>query len=45
MSKVKTVLSWGPLVLLGIPMIAAGGAKLSGVPELHASSSQMGLPG
>lgn len=44
MSKVKTVFSWVPLVLLGLPMIAAGGAKLAGVPDLHASFSQMGLP-
>lgn len=44
MSKTKTILSWLPLVLLGLPMLFAGGAKLAGVPELHTSFSQLGLP-
>lgn len=44
MSKMKTALTWLPLVLLGLPLIGAGGAKLAGVPELHASFSAMGLP-
>ncbi len=44
MNKVKNILTWVPLVLLGLPLIGAGGAKLAGVPELHASFSAMGLP-
>lgn len=44
MSKVKTVISWLPLVILGLPLIGAGAAKLAGVAELHASFNQMGLP-
>lgn len=44
MNKLKITLSWLPFVLLGLSMIMAGGAKLSGVPELHASFAKMGLP-
>lgn len=44
MSKVKKVMSWLPLILLGLPLIGAGGAKLAGIEQLHASFAQMGLP-
>lgn len=43
-AKLVVVLKWVPLVLLALPMIAAGGAKLAGVPELHQSFATMGLP-
>ena len=33
-----------PLVLLAIPLLLAGGAKLAGVPQLHASFALLGLP-
>ena len=44
MNKLKITLYWLPFVLLGLSMIMAGGAKLAGVPELHASFAKMGLP-
>jgi uncharacterized membrane protein YphA (DoxX/SURF4 family) len=44
MTKTKKILTWLPLVFLGLPLIAAGAAKLASVPELHASFSAMGLP-
>ncbi|MEZ9056861.1 DoxX family protein [Vibrio pelagius] len=44
MNKAKKIVPWLPLVLLGVSLIGAGGAKLAGVPELHASFSAMGLP-
>ncbi|GHE78730.1 hypothetical protein GCM10011501_03230 [Thalassotalea profundi] len=40
----KKMLLWVPLVLLGLVMILAGGAKLAGLPELHDSFAKMGLP-
>ncbi|MEO9945735.1 MAG: DoxX family protein [Paraglaciecola sp.] len=40
----KKILLWVPLVLLGLVMILAGGAKLAGLPEVHASFAKMGLP-
>lgn len=44
MKKLKVVLPWIPLVLLGLIMILAGGAKLAGIPEVHDSFAKMGLP-
>ncbi|MEJ6000812.1 DoxX family protein [Paucibacter soli] len=32
------------LVLLALPLLAAGSAKLAGVPQLHASFALLGLP-
>ncbi|MEP4891669.1 MAG: DoxX family protein [Aliiglaciecola sp.] len=40
----KKMLRWVPLVLLGLVMILAGGAKLAGLPEVHDSFAKMGLP-
>lgn len=44
MSKIKTIASWVPLVLLALPMMAAGTAKLMGVEQVHQSFAMMGLP-
>ncbi|ADZ91429.1 DoxX family protein [Marinomonas mediterranea] len=44
MSIAKKIKNWLPVVLLALPMIAIGGAKLAGVPELHQSFEMMGLP-
>ena len=44
MSKMKTVGKWIPTILLALPMIGAGSAKLMGVPALHESFHAMGLP-
>jgi putative oxidoreductase len=41
MSKLKTYL---PAALLALPLLLAGGAKLAGVPQLHASFGILGLP-
>jgi putative oxidoreductase len=41
MNKLKTYL---PLVLLALPLLLGGGAKLAGVPQLHASFAVLGLP-
>lgn len=43
-NRVTVVLKWLPIVLLAVPMIAAGSAKLAGVPALHESFAVMGLP-
>ena len=40
----KKYLTLTPIVLLALPMLMAGGAKLAGVPELHQSFQLMGLP-
>ena len=44
MNKFKTIAQWAPIVLLALPLIAFGSAKLAGVPDLHASFQAMGLP-
>ena len=44
MSKLKTIAQWVPIVLLALPLIAFGSAKLAGVPDFHASFETMGLP-
>lgn len=44
MNKIKHYLPLLPLLLLALPMIMAGGAKLAGSPELHQSFAMMGLP-
>jgi putative oxidoreductase len=44
MIKLKTVAQWTPIVLLALPMIAFGSAKLAGVPEMLASFETMELP-
>ena len=41
MNKFKTYL---PLALLALPLLLGGGAKLAGVPQLHASFAVLGLP-
>ena len=38
------LLPWLAIILLGLPMIIAGSAKLAGVPELHQSFALLGLP-
>jgi len=40
----QKILPWLAIILLGLPMLMAGGAKLAGVPELHQSFAMMGLP-
>lgn len=44
MSKMKTVGKWIPNLLLALPMMAAGTAKLLGVEAVHQSFQIMGLP-
>lgn len=44
MNKLKGILKFTPIVLLALPMIGFGGAKLAGVPELHRAFDAMGLP-
>lgn len=44
MNKVKQFLPKLPVVLLAIPMMLAGIAKLLGTPELHQSFAMMELP-
>jgi uncharacterized membrane protein YphA (DoxX/SURF4 family) len=44
MSKFKVMTPKVLAVLLAIPMILAGLAKLAGTPELHQSFQMMGLP-
>ena len=44
MSKVKSIATWGLIVLTGLAFAAAGTAKLMGVPQMHASFAAMGLP-
>lgn len=44
MSKMKAIGKWIPTVLLALPLIGAGTAKLMGVEALHASFNAMGLP-
>lgn len=44
MEKAKLAGKWLALILLALPMIGAGGAKLAGVPQLHESFATMGLP-
>jgi len=44
MKKTKKLLPLLPIVLLALPMIFAGLAKLAGVPELHQSFIAMNLP-
>ena len=44
MKKIKTLLPLLPIVLLALPMIFAGIAKLAGVAELHQSFIAMNLP-
>ncbi|MBB5203630.1 putative membrane protein YphA (DoxX/SURF4 family) [Inhella inkyongensis] len=41
LNKIKTYL---PITLLALPLLLGGGAKLAGVPELHASFGILGLP-
>ncbi len=43
-NRTKNVLRRGALVLLALPVLAAGAAKLAGVPQLHESFALMGLP-
>lgn len=40
----KTLRTYLPQVLLALPLLLAGSAKLMGVPQLHASFGLMGLP-
>lgn len=40
----EKILLWVPLVLLGLIMILAGGAKIAGLSKVHASFAKMGLP-
>ncbi|WP_119394645.1 DoxX family protein [Salinibius halmophilus] len=42
--KLLIALKWLPIVLLALPMVAAGGAKLAGVEAVHQSFEAMGLP-
>lgn len=42
--KTKTWLRRAALLLLALPLLAAGAAKLAGVPQLHVSFALMGLP-
>jgi len=44
MSKFKKYLPWAVIVLLALPMMMAGAAKLAGVPEMHQSFVMLGLP-
>ena len=44
MIKLKTVAQWTPIVLLALPMIAFGSAKLAGVTDVLAPFEAMGLP-
>ena len=44
MKKLRTIAQWAPIVLLALPLIAFGSAKLAGVPDFHASFEAMGLP-
>ncbi|TDO96737.1 DoxX family protein [Marinomonas balearica] len=44
MSIVNKIKNWLPVILLALPIIGAGGAKLAGIPELHQSFETMGLP-
>jgi len=39
-----TLKIWAPTLLLALPLILAGVAKLSGVPAMHQSFNMMGLP-
>ncbi|MEJ6003918.1 DoxX family protein [Paucibacter sp. AS339] len=40
----KTWLRRAALLLLALPLLAAGAAKLAGVPQMHISFALMGLP-
>ena len=44
MKKLRTIAQWAPIVLLALPLIAFGSAKLAGVPDFHVSFEAMGLP-
>ncbi|MBT1443661.1 DoxX family protein [Shewanella sp. JM162201] len=44
MSKLKDILKFTPIVLLALPMLGFGAAKLAGVPELHRAFHAMNLP-
>lgn len=44
MTKFIAYLKLVPLALLALPMLFAGGAKLLGVADMHASFAMMGLP-
>jgi uncharacterized membrane protein YphA (DoxX/SURF4 family) len=39
-----TLLRNVPRILLALPLLAAGAAKLAGVPQMHASFALLGLP-
>ena len=44
MEKAKTVGVWVAIVLMSLAFLAAGSAKLAGVPMMHAEFATMGLP-
>jgi putative oxidoreductase len=45
LKNLKKTAQWTPTVLLALPMIVFGSAKLAGVPDVLASFATMGLPG
>ncbi|WP_372872990.1 DoxX family protein [Shewanella sp.] len=44
MSKLRGIVKFIPIVLLALPMLGFGAAKLAGVPELHRAFTAMNLP-
>lgn len=45
MNKLRTYSLYVAMILVALVLIPAGGAKLAGVPQMHASFAALGLPG